>query len=974
MAVKKSGSQSAGNNSPTSTPPHKQSQPAASPKLNGRVAEKGSDRSDVTFPPIKFYVEKMQNELEKRNKDQQRLAAPRQTPATTSRRSSGVTFKGFLARVVVFYLLIAYFLVCPTDTNRSRSVCRALDSVQTSVASYEPTIRPYYLTASTKLEPYVTKLHSKADPYIKVVRPYYTKAGKVIRPLVRRSSQAYSTQAHPRILQAIVASQQFTEPYVDASKATYRRSLAPSVEWYSHAAREWYKSKAAPHVDSVVRHAQQYSKQAYELTSPLYFRGYPLAKKHYFGTVLPAAKTTYKTSRKTYVQEIHPRLLVAGGHTHSFYKSKILPALQRFYSLYVAPQVGKISAKIFEYRTKKEKTEAVAHVEESGAEIVKEHGGEDFEDFISELRDSTYAGEDAKVVAPPPASSAEAPPTPEELKAATAAKRATLEALQATYEKEISKLGQIQQDLLVQRLIEIRSEATHDIPMRFTATTMALDEEGDKMVGKLGKYFDKVERDEKLSTEEKVKDAEFLSVKASAKVKKMATDALAEVADYRHSLESREKAAVELASDALSALVSKAQEELSFGWTWLDDVRHADWQRYHQLAKADVNFKDYYTGIQSGAISDSALSQYKPHADLDEVEKEIKDTVNAFDTILRKITLKGTKELKGEWTGVANEAQKAFEVLGDKVADVKLKADSIRGITPTPTDLQGTASSFASIAQASAVSFASSAREVLPTVPSVPTDYIVDSFSTATENVASVVDQAASVVDQAASAVVTQVPAALESVYSIAASLGEAAALGGGSSASAIGSGATEGFSTLASVISSYASPHPAFASETPLASKISASAVSAGSVVSSLVSPHVAFASETPIVSKISARAVSAAGVVSSYASPHSAFASETPLISKASSIAAQAVSSASSVYSEASASVGGTPAPTNIQQSASSLAVAASSMATEVTKAAGESLSSVASVISSYAAPHPAYTTSIMSAKASKVAHGEL
>lgn len=79
------------------------------------------------------------------------------------------------------------------------------------------------------------------------------------------------------------------------------------------------------------------------------------------------------------------------------------------------------------------------------------------------------------------------------------------------------------------------------------------------MVGRLGKYFSKVASDEKLSAQEKVDDAEFLATKATAKVGKMARDAFAEVADYRHSLKIREKAAVESASEALSALVTKAQ-------------------------------------------------------------------------------------------------------------------------------------------------------------------------------------------------------------------------------------------------------------------------------------------------------------------------------------------------------------------------------------------------------------------------------
>lgn len=409
----------------------------------------------------------------------------------------GVTILGFLARVAIFYALIAYFLVCPTDSTRSRAVCRGFDSAQARLAAYEPLVRPYVHTAQRKIDPYLQKVEAKAEPYLTVARPYYRKVNSVVRPLAGKLAQGYATKVHPRVLEAISASQKATKPYVEHAKETYRKTLAPSVEWYSRSARAWWAAKAAPHVALVTDTAQLYWNQVYDYLSPLYFKGVPLVQKYYHGTVLPVSRTAYKTTRTTYVNQIHPRLITGAHHSHVFYKTKVLPALHRFYSLYIAPQVAKISAKIFEYRTQKEKADAVAHVAEVEAEIVKEHGAEDFEgtppgsaakgfrsqgadrstlpssDLIAELRDTTYTDATAEAVAPVP-SATEVPPTPEELKAATAAKRAALEALSTTYEKEIAKLGQVQQDLLVQRLVEIRTQAVDDIPMRFTQTTLAL--------------------------------------------------------------------------------------------------------------------------------------------------------------------------------------------------------------------------------------------------------------------------------------------------------------------------------------------------------------------------------------------------------------------------------------------------------------------------------------------------------------------
>lgn len=180
-------------------------------------------------------------------------------------------------------------------------------------------------------------------------------------------------------------------------------------------------------------------------------------------------------------------------------------------------------------------------------------------DFIAELRDEIYVkAEDAPAEPATPAPT-EVVPTPEEQKVLTAQKRAALELLQTTYEKEIAKLGQVEHDLLVRRLSEIRTNAIDDIPKRFNVVIESLDEEGDKMVGRLGKYFQRVAGNDDLSIETKVADADFLSKKAVAKVRKMAEDALVEVEDYRVTLGEKEVRASEKAAAALTALVDKAQ-------------------------------------------------------------------------------------------------------------------------------------------------------------------------------------------------------------------------------------------------------------------------------------------------------------------------------------------------------------------------------------------------------------------------------
>lgn len=195
-------------------------------------------------------------------------------------------------------------------------------------------------------------------------------------------------------------------------------------------------------------------------------------------------------------------------------------------------------------------------------------------DFIKELRDDAVPADASPAIpdeeAPPAYSASVAPPPPsaEEAAALRAEKRAALEALQSAYEREIAALGQTEHGLLVERLVDIRQRAVEDIPARFEPALERLDEEGDAMVGKLGKYFARVGAEEKTPVEDKVRDSEELCAKAERRVRRTAEGIKREVEAYRDDLEARERAAVEKAQQAVGELVSKAQDELGTGWTW----------------------------------------------------------------------------------------------------------------------------------------------------------------------------------------------------------------------------------------------------------------------------------------------------------------------------------------------------------------------------------------------------------------------
>lgn len=119
-------------------------------------------------------------------------------------------------------------------------------------------------------------------------------------------------------------------------------------------------------------------------------------------------------------------------------------------------------------------------------------------------------------------------------------------------------MGQTEHALLSERLIQIRSDAVEDIPLRFHLVIEKVEEEGDRLVGKLSKYFNK-SKWSKGTSEERINDAEFLVTKAKAKMAGVRTKAGEEVEAYAKEVEEREVNAVRKAAETIKSLVAKAQ-------------------------------------------------------------------------------------------------------------------------------------------------------------------------------------------------------------------------------------------------------------------------------------------------------------------------------------------------------------------------------------------------------------------------------
>lgn len=184
-------------------------------------------------------------------------------------------------------------------------------------------------------------------------------------------------------------------------------------------------------------------------------------------------------------------------------------------------------------------------------------------EFIADLlAEASVAGQEAEITLP--VEPYDPVPTEEELAEQTLIKRTALEERQTFYEKAIAKLGFSQHDILINRLLNIRQDVLanelNKSGGRFESLVESIDEEGDKMLGRLSKYFQRASNDPAKTTEDKDQESSFLSGKAVEKVRgKLLKEALEKVDEFKMEIQEREMVAVQESIDEIRLLVGKAQ-------------------------------------------------------------------------------------------------------------------------------------------------------------------------------------------------------------------------------------------------------------------------------------------------------------------------------------------------------------------------------------------------------------------------------
>lgn len=275
-------------------------------------------------------------------------------------------------QLTALYALIAYFFICPTDPSRAPAVCQSfkdLEGYRNQAVSYiKPVYQPYVDHARTVAQPYY-------EPYVKASRPHVERAQKVLRPQAVKARANFDRHVKPRLLDAVTHSHKRFRPHADRLSREYSRLTDPYVKRYSTLATEFYDLNVKPTYDELVKEGRKVVMPLYRQSTayvqPFVRKAYPATQHHLKHTVLPFASSSYATSRKIYGEQVHPLVMSGGKGLLEFVRIRLVPALGRFRSRYISPQLNKIQDRAFAYKAKSVAKEKVANLDaELGKDVI----------------------------------------------------------------------------------------------------------------------------------------------------------------------------------------------------------------------------------------------------------------------------------------------------------------------------------------------------------------------------------------------------------------------------------------------------------------------------------------------------------------------------------------------------------------------------------------------------------------------------
>lgn len=276
------------------------------------IKSRPSGRASVPTPPVRFPLD-----------DQKPGQLTRkQQPNRKAKKSGG--FSGWLihfaSRVTIFYLIYAAVWTCPSrpfafdySAKDSRPVCRNLAQAQSQIV---PVVKPYVQLAQQKAEPYTR-------PVIKAAAPWIKHANKVARPIYREADKRGRLIWKKRI---------------DPARRRAIKNAHKQVDPYLKQARQYHQQNVQPHIDTVHKAVKPYHDIYQRDVSPYVDRAYQYS--------LQSSSVSYAF----YMDKVHPKVVHGIKQVYSFLVNHVDPAVRRFYSVYVRPQLERLLEKVYEHK------------------------------------------------------------------------------------------------------------------------------------------------------------------------------------------------------------------------------------------------------------------------------------------------------------------------------------------------------------------------------------------------------------------------------------------------------------------------------------------------------------------------------------------------------------------------------------------------------------------------------------------------
>ncbi len=797
---------------------------------------------------------------------------------------------------------------------------------------------------------------------MRAVAPWATRLHKVSRPVYREANKRgrliWKKRIDPARRRALKDINKRIDPYVKQAHSYHKKNVQPRIDTVHKAVKPYhdiYKRDVSPYVDR----AYQYS--------------------------LHSSSVSYAF----YMDKVHPRAVKGLKQIYSFLVNHVDPAVRRFYSLYVRPQLERLLAKVYErkahylgsdaIKTAQKDMKHAAHeadkhakqaVREAEQQAIKAQNDPSLLDRAKQAKDAVVGGNTHGETDPVKVAQLDAELDAEEDK---------VKELLEVWETRMSELIEKEYKLAVDRIADLRNRRLADLPDRFGLVNEAFVEDTVALL------LNRVERGaRKISNgsgdvTSKVEAGNRLVDQQLTRFDEAAQETKSQIAAFYEELLQQETQAIDTSSAEVRRFAGAAKEAYD---EIMRDAKFAvtmdEWQGWDVgVRKRATLFTEELAAVQRGT---KRVSTASGAVDLSNEAPDVQKEINALRAWTDKLHGAARRELVAY--GDSALAQLAGGGVVAKISDVtdRLAEQASRISTDAAAGMVGAvgaARARLGLGEPAADGYVARAKAYVAagTGSGSSFDDYVSSLSAGAGAVAS---SASSLAGQASSSVASAVDtSSAASAYEAASSAVAGAASAVASNAQAVASsasGAVGGAVSQASVAASRASRSAASAvgaSPTPesVADYIDAVTAGVGAAVDSAASGVAAVSSgASSLASQASRSVASAAGATPESVADYVEAARDHVVAAggKAAEAAQGGVSSAGVVYASgsslasaasrsAASAVGASPSPETLQDRIDDARDGMNSVVDAVTSSAGvvyASASSIASAASRSAA----------------------